>query len=184
MPRSTTTDPARAVLALCALAGLGVSAGAARAQPANSSVSQGAAQAAIVAPLKITAGTMLRFGQFANATTAGTLTVDSTGAVSTTGGMIGANTFAQTGTGRGNATFSVTGNANAAFGVTVSTNVQLANGANRMAVTGFTGNVANSAAVLDATGNFTLNVGATLNVAANQAIGTYSGTYVLTVIYQ
>uniref|UniRef100_UPI0025FBD785 DUF4402 domain-containing protein n=1 Tax=Novosphingobium sp. TaxID=1874826 RepID=UPI0025FBD785 len=60
----------------------------------------------------------------------------------------------------------------------------LVNGVNRMAVTGFTGNVASSAAALDATGNFTLNVGATLNVAANQAIGTYSGTYVLTVVYQ
>ncbi len=171
-------------LALCALAACALGPGGAHAASANASATQGTAQAAVVVPLKITAGTSLRFGQFANATTGGTLTIDPTGAVSTTGGMVGANTFTQTGTGRGNATFSVTGNPNAAFGVTVSTNVQLVNGVNRMAVTGFTGNVASSAAALDATGNFTLNVGATLNVAANQAIGTYSGTYVLTVVYQ
>lgn len=172
------------LLALCALAGCALGSTSALAASGNASAMQGTAQAVIVVPLKITAGTSLRFGQFANATTGGTLTIDPTGAVSTAGGMVGANTFTQTGTGRGNATFSVTGNPNAAFGVTVSTNVQLANGANRMSVTGFTGNVVGSAAALDTTGNFTLNVGATLNVAANQAVGTYSGTYVLTVVYQ
>lgn len=174
-----TRIPALCALAVCALGSTG-----AHAASANSSATQGTAQAAIVVPLKIIPGTSLRFGQFAAATTSGTLTIDPSGAVSTTGGMVGANTFTQTGTGRGNATFSVTGNPNAAFGVTVSTNVQLANGANRMPLTGFTGNVINSAAALNATGNFTLNVGATLNVAANQAVGTYSGTYVLTVVYQ
>lgn len=184
MQRSRITDLGRSALALFALAGCGLASGNAHAQSANLSTSQGAAQATIVAPLRITAGTALRFGQFANATTAGTMTIDPFGAVSTTGGMIGANTFAQTGTGRGNATFSVTGNPNAAVGITVSTNVQVASGINRMSVTGFTGNVANSAIVLDASGAYTLTVGATINVNANQAPGTYSGTYVLTVTYQ
>lgn len=184
MPRSPITELRRTLPALGALAGCALFGSTAQAQSANTATSQGTAQASIVAPLKITAGTSLRFGQFANATTAGTITIDPFGAVTTAGGMVGANTFVQTGAGRGNATFSVTGNANAAFGVTVSANVFVASGANRMNVTGFTGNVANSAAVLDAAGNYTLNVGATINVNANQAVGTYSGTYVLTVTYQ
>lgn len=184
MRRLRITDPRRAALALCALAGCGMEAGDAFAQSANSSTSPGAAQAAVVAPLQITAGTNLRFGQFANATTAGTITIDPFGTVSTTGGMIGANTFAQTAAGRGNATFRMTGNPNATVGITVSTNVQVVSGINRMSITGFTGNVANSAIVLDATGAYTLAVGATINVNANQAPGSYSGTYILTVTYQ
>lgn len=172
------------IAAPCALAACAFVPAEALAASGNSSAKQGTAQATIVAPLTITAATSLRFGQFAHATTSGTITIDNLGTVTTTGGMVGANTFTQTGTGRGNATFSVTGNANAAFGVTVSPNVRIFNGANQMAVTGFTGNVVNSAAVLDATGNFTLRVGATLNVSANQAVGNYSGTYVLTVTYQ
>lgn len=184
MQLSRTTDLHRVLPALGILAGCLACGSTARAQSANTSSAQGAAIATVVGPVKVTAGAGLRFGQFVSPATAGTITIDPFGTVTTSGGMVGADAFSQTGAGRGNATFAVNGNVNAAFSVKISNNIQLASGANRMKVNVFTGNVVGGAGVLDASGSYTLTVGATLSVNANQPVGSYSGTYSVTVTYQ
>ena len=82
------------------------------------------------------------------------------------------------------ATWSVTGVPGAPFGITLPTNsVTITNngpGGETMAVTSFTGSGNLS---FDPAGNASFNVGATLNVNALQADGTYTGTYNVTVAY-
>lgn len=61
-------------------------------------------------------------------------------------------------------------------------NGTLSNGTNTMALSNFTNN-STPAATTDSSGNLTLNVGADLAVGANQASGTYTGTYTVTISY-
>jgi len=60
--------------------------------------------------------------------------------------------------------------------------VTINSGANTMTVGMFTSNPS-GAGTLSAGGNQTLSVGATLNVGAGQATGTYSGIFSVTVTY-
>lgn len=64
--------------------------------------------------------------------------------------------------------------------VTLTSNVDPAD---TMTLTGFRRTGVNDQRVLDANGDATFSVGATLNVGANQPAGTYSGTYTVTVSY-
>lgn len=86
-------------------------------------------------------------------------------------------------TGRpGNAgTFTVTGNPNTAVTVTLPSTITLSGPGSPMTVNNFSSSP--TTPVLDANGNMTLRVGARLTVGANQAPGTYNGTYNLTVSY-
>lgn len=154
---------------------------AAHAGPAQAS---GFSQANVVVPSAVVPLTALRFGQFIRPTTAGTLAVSNAGAFTTTGGVTGTTAITQTGTGRGAGSFSVTGTANQFILVALPASMTIANGAATMTVDNFnTNTIIFGIAQLDAAGRFTLNVGGTLNVGANQAIGNYSGSYTVTVTY-
>ena len=110
---------------------------------------------------------------FAQATaTGGTVAMTPAGVRSATGGV---TLPAVTGTVTA-ASFTVTGNGTYTYAITLpSTALTLTNGANTMTATAFTSTPSATGALT--LGTQTLNVGATLNVAAAQAAGVYvSGT--------
>ena len=124
----------------------------------------------------------LDFGRFV-AGTGGTIVLTPGGLRSRTGGVVLLNSPTT-----GQATFNVgrSGNGGANKGIVISLPangaIRLASGANSMAV----GNFVNTPGTLLTipAGGTTLSIGATLTVAPNQAPGTYSGTFPVTVNYQ
>lgn len=167
---------------LLAVAATALATGSANAAPAQAS---GFAQANVITPGVIVPLAILRFGQFIRPATAGTLTVDIAGAVTTTGGITGTTTIAQTGTGRGPGSFGLRGSPNRQVDIVLPGSSTIASGLQTMTVNAFTANTNGGGKIkLDATGNATLIIGATLNVGANQAVGNYTGTYTITVTFQ
>jgi hypothetical protein len=120
----------------------------------------------------------LAYGMFA-AGTGGTVTVSPSGRRSASGGVI----LLPSGSGSA-ALFSVTGTSSTTYAITWPADgvVSLTSGANTMAVNAFTSNPA-STGQLSVGGSQTLSVGATLSVGGNQASGSYSGSFSVTVIY-
>ena len=120
----------------------------------------------------------LAFGKFV-AASGGTVVVSPGGVRSKTGGVVlvssGAGTAAQ---------FAVSGDANLTYAISMPGNgvVSLVSGANSMAVNNFTSSP-NLTGKLGAGGTQTLFVGATLSVGGNQATGSYSGVFDVTVNY-
>ena len=176
------TKMSKLALAIGAL----VMAGGAMAQSTGSA--DGTANANVIAPITIKAMNTLEFGNVVS--TAGTVSVasdtgDRTNSVPALSpganqqGLVRAGTFDMTG--EGTSTYAIT---------LPAADVELAQTgtpANKMTVTAFTvsGTGVDSAlktGVL-AAGVATLNVGATLNVAAAQPAGAYTGTYSVTVAY-
>jgi hypothetical protein len=84
-----------------------------------------------------------------------------------------------------NGSFNVTGQANTAYTITLPTTINMTNGANTIAVNTFVSFPAAGAnGLLSSTGSQLLLVGATrAALAANQALGTYTGTYSVDVVY-
>lgn len=78
--------------------------------------------------------------------------------------------------------FNITGEPSTPLVVSFS-NGTLSNGANTMALSNFTTSTTPASSTTDSSGNLTLNVGADLAVGANQASGTYTGTYTVTISY-
>lgn len=120
----------------------------------------------------------LAFGRIV-AGSGGTVTVSPAGARSASGGVVlvpsGPGTAAQ---------FTVSGDANATYAISVPGNgaVSLVSGPNTMPVDNFTTHPA-STGQLGAGGSQTLMIGATLGVGGNQAAGSYSGAFDVTVNY-
>ncbi|MDO8771956.1 MAG: DUF4402 domain-containing protein [Burkholderiaceae bacterium] len=130
-------------------------------------------------PIAIGSSTQsLAFGSLV-AGSGGNVTVSPASVRSTSGGVVlvpsGAGAAAQ---------FSVTGDPSATYAITLPANgvVLLTSGSNTMAVNNFTSNPA-SIGQLSGGGSQTLTVGATLGVGSNQASGSYSGSFNVTVIY-
>lgn len=124
----------------------------------------------------------LDFGRFV-AGTGGTVVVSPLGVRSRTGAVVLLNS-----PNAGRAMFNVgkssNGASNKAIIISLPANgsIRLSSGANTMAVGNF---VANPATLLSVpNGGTTMSVGATLTVAPNQAPGTYTGSFPLTVNYQ
>lgn len=163
-----------ALLALGWIATLSVQAHAA-------TVLAGSSTAKVVGPLSITPVNAMRFGQLVRPTALGTVIITPAGVVTTTGGMIG-NT--SVGAGRGPASFAIHGDANRAFVVNLPNRITVRNGTANMRINALTSNTTAGVASLSAAGGFTLNVGGTIRVAANQRLGAYSATYNVTVTYQ
>lgn len=143
----------------------------------------GTATAVIVTPISIAPNATLNFGNIAVTTLggAGTVTVSSAGARTKSGGV----TFpAQTGSPIAGS-FDVSGTANYTYAITLPANntvvLTRVSGTETMAVNSFETNTASPQ--LNGSGNQTFNVGATLSVAANQAAGSYTGSYPVTVNY-
>jgi hypothetical protein len=161
------------VLAIAALA-LGTTAFAAQ----NTASATGTANARIITAISITAGTALNFGDVVPSAAAGTVTVTPAGVRSSAGGASLGNS-----TGVAAGAFTVNGQANATYSITLpGAPVTVTSGGNTMTVDTFTSNPAGTGN-LGAGGSQALAVGANLNVGANQAAGSYTGTYTVTVTY-
>lgn len=127
------------------------------------------ASATIVTPIAIANATDMDFGNVAVSAALGTVVLSPAGVRSTTGG---ATLPAVTGTVTA-ASFDVTGQANFTYSITLpAAATTIASGANTMTVDTWTSNPTPTG-TLDGTGAQTLSVGATLNVGAGQAAGTY-----------
>ena len=138
----------------------------------------GNATAEVLAPLTLTAGVAMDFGQVAAVTGAtSTVVLSAAGVTTTTGGAIAGGTPVAGG-------FSVTGNDSLAYDISLPTSTLLTGGTGPdITVDTFTsnkpGNSSNTSGGAD-----TFTVGATLNLADGQGFGTYAGTYSISVDYQ
>lgn len=169
----------RICAALCALSAFPA---AAIAAPAT-----GDAQIAVVTPLSFIQVEDMHFGQIIPTTVAGTVTVATGNVLTTTNGIVSIGNshqvakFAGMGTQNQNVTIQLT-----------PTTINLTGPGPSMAVTGLV--IAPEATlqdqgggnfqILPADGIFWFVVGGTLNVAANQPPGSYSGTFAATLEYQ
>ena len=129
------------------------------------------ASSTIVTPIGITKTVDMNFGNVAiNSTTAGTVVLAPAGTRTSTGGV----TLPATAGTVAAAEFNVTGANNYTFSITLpSTSHEIKSGSNTMSVTNFT-STPTPTGTLSATGSATVKVGATLNVSAGQAAGTYT----------
>ena len=129
------------------------------------------ASSTIVTPIGITKTVDMNFGNVAiNSTTAGTVVLAPAGTRTSTGGV----TLPATAGTVAAAEFNVTGANNYTFSITLpSTSHEIKSGSNTMSVTGFT-STPTPTGTLSATGSAIVKVGATLNVSAGQAAGTYT----------
>lgn len=120
----------------------------------------------------------LAFGKFV-AGSGGTVAVSANGVRSASGGVMlvpsGAGAAAQ---------FAVSGDPNRTYSISLPADgtVALASGTNSMAVNTFTSSPSLTG-TLSAGGTQTVSVGATLSVGSNQATGSYSGSFDVTVNY-
>jgi hypothetical protein len=134
----------------------------------------------IVAAISIAkdTGGDLGFGYAVASGTAGTVVIANDGTRTCNGGVTciaGGTTSA--------ASFTVTGQANYTYAITLPSSVTLTDGAsNNMTVDTFTSNPATTGTI-GSGGSQTIAVGATLNVTASQAAGTYTGTFDVSVDY-
>lgn len=121
--------------------------------------------------------TDLSFGDVFTSPTAGTVILTPAGVRSATGGVTLGSLSPS-----GAATFTVTGGASTTYAITLPTSITLSIPGDTLTVSPVT-STPSLTGFLDASGNQTLAVGGTLNVAANQADGNYTGTFNVTVAY-
>ena len=139
--------------------------------------------ATVMTPLSITSATTLSFGAFASSAAVGTVVIAPTGGAprSVTGGVtaIGSNPGQFS-------TVGVTGTSGSSFGVNLPTSIALVAsvGGQSMTITSFTSSLGTSNGIIGNGGTQQFQIGATLAVAANQALGTYTATFPLTLTYQ
>ncbi len=143
----------------------------------NSASTSANATARIITAIAITKNTDLNFGDVVPGTSIGTVVVTPAGARSSTGGASLGNGSAVTA-----ATFSVTGQGSETYAVTLPASITINGGGSSMTVDTFA-STPNGTGTLSAGGSDTLSVGATLNVGASQAVGTYTGSFSVTVAY-
>ncbi len=166
----------RILTALTGLAGFGALTLAAG--PALAAQATANANATIIQPIAISKSADLEFGSIAAGTgvsvvrisTAGARSLVSGDATLVTGGTVQA------------AAFTVTGEASTGYDITLPANTTLTSGANNMTVDTFVDSKTGSS-TLDGSGNDSFTVGADLTVGASQAVGSYTGTFNVTVNY-
>ncbi len=133
----------------------------------------GNASAVIRRNIAATETQTMNFGTISSGATAGTVTLSPAG--------VRSSTLSYYGTSRPGI-FSITGEPSTPLTVSFG-NGTLSNGANTMTLSNFTTSTTPASSTTDSSGNLTLNVGADLAVAANQASGNYTGTYTVTISY-
>ena len=136
----------------------------------------GTANARVVTPISVTAGTALEFGSFASSASTGTITqagVVTGGVTAVTGGAT-----------RAAGTFTVNGEAvnGTSYTFTLPATATLTSGANNMTAT-LSLAAGTASRTLNASGVDAVSVNGSLAVAASQAAGAYTGTYTVTVNY-
>ncbi len=140
------------------------------------------ASATIASAMGITKDVNLSFGSVTPAAgTTSTLILDESDGRTVAGGatLVAGGTVTS-------ASFSVTGDNSATYAFTSPGTVTLNSGANSMTVTtwtGFSATTSSATLALSAAGADTMTIGATLNMAAAQAAGDYTGTFNLTIDY-
>ena len=143
-------------------------------------VTQSDADAIVLKPLSLIKKKNMDFGTLISAATAGTATINpATGAVTTTGGVTAATSTTSA------ATFVGAGSKNAPFQIRLPTSpitLTRSGGTETMTVSNWTTDGQTTRRVA-ANAAFQFGIGARLNVAANQAPGTYVGTFNVTVHY-
>jgi hypothetical protein len=149
------------------------------AQTANASATA-TASANIITPIQIVKGADLYFGNIVAGTSTGTVTVNTEGNRTGTGGVILPTATPGTITA---AKFTVSGLPNATYAISLptSTTISISGGSASMTITQFTSNP-NASGILTG-GSQDFYVGGTLNVGANQTAGTYTGEFNVTVAY-
>jgi hypothetical protein len=138
------------------------------------------ATATLVTPISITKNVDMNFGNLAvSSTDPGTVVLLPNNTRNKTGGV---SLPATTGTVSA-ASFTVSGENGYSYTITLPSSLTISSGGNSMTVNTFTSTPSNTGTLTG--GTSTLNVGATLNVAAGQASGTYTsgGGFTVTVNY-
>ncbi len=143
-----------------------------------SSTATASASARIVTPLEITKNVDLAFGNIAAGPIAGTVTIATDGSRIGMGGV----TLISAGNVNSAAQFSITGYASATFAITLPGTIYLSDGNSLMSVDSFVSSLG-ATSTLDQNGQAGLNVGATVNVAAGQYAGLYTGSFDVTIAY-
>lgn len=133
----------------------------------------GNASAVIRRTIAATETQTMNFGTISSGTTAGTVTLSPAG--------VRTSSLSYYGTSRPGI-FTITGEPSTPLVISFA-NGTLSNGANTMTLSNFTTSTTPASSTTDSSGNLTLNVGADLAVAANQASGNYTGTYAVTISY-
>lgn len=128
----------------------------------------------ILGALSATQTQAMNFGRVLPGASAGIVTLSAAGAATST--TLG--TYGTASAGHFNITAQPSTLLTIGFG-----NGTVTNGSNTMAVDTFTSTSVPTNNTTDPTGLLALNVGANLHVGANQAAGTYTGTYTVTVSY-
>jgi hypothetical protein len=137
------------------------------------------ASATIVTPIAITTTTNLDFGTVSPSSTLGTVVIANNGTRTKTGGAV-----LVTGGSSSQAVLSVSGQSGLTYDITLPTSVSLSDGgAHSMTVDTFTTDLKTDGTQSLADGGDTMNVGATLHVAADQAAGSYTNTFTVLVAY-
>lgn len=170
---------------LAGLAALGtcLSASAALAASGSGTTVTGTAQARVLQPLSMTNTGAMRFGQIVQPSSPGTVTLSPAGTLTSAGGAAGNELIAQTSGGPQAGDFTITSAPNTLFTVYGPISFNLTNGGATMPVTLLTGTLQQVSAS-PTTVVYRLRVGGTLSLAANQAVGTYTGSYTLQTVYQ
>jgi hypothetical protein len=133
------------------------------------------ASATIVTPISISKNNDMNFGNVATNGSVGTVVLAAGGTRTITGGV----TLPATSGTVAAASFAVAGSGSYTYAITLPASVVIASGANQMTVDTFTSSPV-SAGILSS-GAQTLTVGATLNLAASQAAGSYTSATPFTV---
>jgi len=129
----------------------------------------GSTTAELVTPIAISKTTDMHFGTVAASGTLGTVVLDWADAVTPSGGA----SIPTGGVTPTTAVFHITGQGTSGFSIAIpGAPITLSNGAQTMTVSDFTCDEGSSANLI--AGELDIYVGATLNVAANQAAGTYT----------
>lgn len=165
-----THRPLLALLGLACAAALCT--GEAVAATATSNVS-----AAIVPAITITKNTDMDFAEVVAGGSAGTVVLSTAGARSATGGASLGNS-----TGTAAAGFTVSGDPSSTYSISLPASATITSAPNTMTVNTFTSSPSGTGTI-GVGGTQALSVGATLQVGASQAQGTYTGTFDVTVAY-
>ena len=143
------------------------------------------ANAQILSAISLTTVDALEFGGIIPNTALGTVVIDNTSGRTRTGGV----TLVTSAITPKSGTYTVTGGINTSYIITIPTaSFDITNGTDLMAVTDMTCSkgavtAGSVGSVFSATGTDSFSVGGTLNVAAAQPLGAYTGTFNVTVAY-